>query len=128
MRKHHATFIALNILVQVGLFGATCQARAQAEKPTYPAMAPVSEYLMADENSEIALARTAAPPSISDQAEVMVLGPKGFTTAVKGTNGFLCIVERSFGAATDEPEFGTPKFALPFVSIRRPQGASRPFS
>ena len=113
MRKHPVTFIALVILVQVGLFGATCRAHAQAEKATYPAMAPVGEYLMADENSEIALARSAAPASISDQADVMVLGRQGFTTAVKGTNGFLCIVERSFGAATDEPEFWNPKVRAP---------------
>ena len=43
----------------------------------------------------------------------MVLGRKGFTTAVKGTNGFLCIVERSWGAATDEPEFWNPKVRSP---------------
>jgi sec-independent protein translocase protein TatC len=47
---------------------------AQAEKAPYPAMAPLDEYLIADENSEIALARSAAPASISDGAEVMVLG------------------------------------------------------
>ena len=46
-------------------------------------------------------------------AEVMVLGPKGFTTAVKGTNGFLCLVERSWGAATDEPDFWNPKVRSP---------------
>ena len=68
---------------------------------------------MPDENSEIALARSAAPSSISDGAEVMVLGRKGYTTAVKGTNGFLCIVERSWGAATDEPEFWNPKVRAP---------------
>jgi hypothetical protein len=28
---------------------------------------------------------------------------------VKGTNGFLCVVERSWGAATDDPEFWNPK-------------------
>ena len=48
-------------------------------------MAPLDQYLMPDENAEIALARSAAPASISDAAEVMVLGPKGYTTAVKGT-------------------------------------------
>ena len=64
---------------------------------------------MADEKSEIALARSAAPASISDGAEVMVLGRTGYRTAVKGTNGFLCIVERSWGAATDHPEFWNPK-------------------
>lgn len=113
MRKHHLAFVALVTLAQVGPFGATFRARAQAEKAAYPAMAPMGEYLMTDENSEIALARSAAPASISDQAEVMVLGRNGFTTAVKGTNGFLCIVERSFGAATDEPEFWNPKVRAP---------------
>jgi hypothetical protein len=35
-------------------------------------MAPVDAYLIADRDSEIALARSAAPASISDGAEVMV--------------------------------------------------------
>jgi hypothetical protein len=58
--------------VQLCLPGATRQARAQAEKTAYPAMAPVDAYLIADRDSEIALARSAAPASISDGAEVMV--------------------------------------------------------
>ena len=120
MRKNDFKLIALVFLVQLCLPGATRQAPAQAEKAPYPAMAPVDEYLTADENSEIALARSAAPASISDGAEVMVLGRKGFTTAVKGTNGFLCVVERSWGAATDAPEFWNPKSAPPFALIRRP--------
>ena len=90
MQKKTLSFLALAFLVQVVLPGAICQARAQAEKASYPAMAPLDQYLMPDGNSEIALARSAAPASISDGAEVMVLGPKGYTTAVKGTNGFLC--------------------------------------
>jgi hypothetical protein len=109
MHKKMLGFLALALLVQVVIPGATSQARVQAEKAPYPAMAPLDQYLMPGENSEIALARSAAPPSISDAAEVMVLGPKGYTTAVKGTNGFLCIVERSWGAATDEPEYWNPK-------------------
>ena len=43
----------------------------------------------------------------------MVLGRKGFTVAVKGTNGFLCMVERSWGAATDDPDFWNPKVRSP---------------
>ena len=39
----------------------------------------------------------------------MVLGRTGYRTAVKGRNGFLCIVERSWGATTDHPEFWNPK-------------------
>jgi len=104
--------IALAFLVQVFISGATLSARAQAGS-SYASMAPLDQYLMADENSEIALARSAAPASISDNAEVMVLGPTGFKTAVKGTNGFLCLVERSWGAATDFPEFWNPKIRAP---------------
>ncbi len=106
-------FGALASVVQVLLIGATCQAQAPAEKIPYPAMASLDQYLISDENSEIALARSAAPKSISDAAEVMVLGPKGYTMAVKGTNGFLCVVERSWGAATDEPGFWNPKIRGP---------------
>jgi hypothetical protein len=109
MGKKHVKVIARAILVLVGLQGAAWQARAQTEKTAYAAMAPVNEYLMADENSEIALARSAAPASISDGAEVMVLGRNGYTTAVKGTNGFLCIVERSWGSGTDDAEFWNSK-------------------
>jgi len=113
MQKKTLSFLALAFLVQVVLPGATRQARAQAEKASYPAMAPLDQYLMPDRNSEIALARSAAPASVSDGAEVMVLGPKGYTIAVKGTNGFLCIVERSWGAATDDPDFWNPKVRAP---------------
>jgi hypothetical protein len=113
MLTNQFKLIGLAFLVQLGLPGATGQAPAQAEKAAYPAMAPVDQYLIADQKSEIALARSAAPASISDGAEVMVLGRKGFTTAVKGTNGFLCIVERSWGAATGEAEFWNPKIRSP---------------
>ncbi len=113
MQKKTLTFLASAFLVQVLLPSAICQARPQAEKTSYPAMAPLAQYLMPDENSEIALARSAAPPSVSNAAEVMVLGPKGYTTAVKGTNGFLCLVERSWGAATDHPVFWNPKTRAP---------------
>jgi hypothetical protein len=113
MEKKTLRLFALAFLAAVVLSGATCLARAQADKASYPAMAPLDQYLMPDGNSEIALARTAARASVSDGAEVMVLGPKGYTTAVKGTNGFLCIVERSWGAATDELEFWNPKVRAP---------------
>jgi hypothetical protein len=112
MQKRTFSFLALAFLVLV-LPGATCDARAQADKASYPLMASLDQYLISDKNSEIALARSAAPPSISDAAEVMVLEPTGYTSAVKGTNGFLCIVERSWGAATDEPEFWNPKVRAP---------------
>jgi len=43
----------------------------------------------------------------------MVLGREGYSTAVKGRNGFICIVERSWGAATDAPDFWNPKVRAP---------------
>ena len=82
------SLIALAFLVLVVIPGATSQARAQAQKAPYPAMAPLGQYLMPDEKSEIALARSAAPASISDGAEVMVLGRTGYRTAVKGSEWF----------------------------------------
>src|SRR3954468_2375246 len=99
MGRNHLKLIALIFLAQLCLPGAARQAEKAA---AYPAMAQVDSYLIANRDSEIALARSAAPASISDGAEVMVLGRSGFTTAVKGTNGFLCLVERSWGAASDD--------------------------
>ena len=113
MRKNHARIIALAIGLHIVLPGAGGHAVAQATKAAYPAMASLDQYLIPEENSEIALARSAAPNSISDHAEVMVLGREGYKTAVKGTNGFLCIVERSWGQGTDEAEFWNPKMRAP---------------
>ncbi|HVR27258.1 MAG TPA: hypothetical protein VMU26_28505 [Candidatus Polarisedimenticolia bacterium] len=80
---------------------------AQDAKQPYPNMAPIEQYLM-DRDAEIALARSAAPDSISRDAEVLVLGRHGFETAAKGKNGFVCIVERSWTSAAD-PDFWNPK-------------------
>lgn len=114
MRRIVLQTIALALLVPLVIVGATCLVRAQQrEKSPYPAMAPLGEYLIPDQKAEIALARTAAPPSISDGAEVMVLGAQGYTSAVKGTNGFLCLVERAWGAGTDDPDFWNPKVRSP---------------
>jgi hypothetical protein len=59
-------------------------------------------------NAEIALARSAAPESISKDAEIMVLGPKGYEIAAKGKNGFVCLVHRSWTSETEDPEFWNP--------------------
>ena len=88
------------------------RAMPQDAATPYPNMAPVDQYLMADRRAEIALARTAAPASISRDAEVLVLGRHGFETAVKGKNGFVCIVGRSWTSTTDA-EFWNPKVRVP---------------
>jgi hypothetical protein len=92
---------------------AILQVHAQTTNPTYPKMAPLDEYLMPDRNAEIALARTAAPPSISGDAQVMVLGRSGYEVAVQGTNGFVCLVERGWAAAIGDPVFWNPKNRSP---------------
>src|SRR5215831_8928523 len=94
------------------VFGWANVAMAQDAATTYTKMAPVEQYLMADRDAEIALARTAAPDSISRDAEVLVLGRHGFETAVKGKNGFVCIVGRSWTAAADE-DYGDPRVRVP---------------
>lgn len=103
----------LAILVQIAVPDAIWGVKAQTEKTTYPAMAPVDQYLSADEGAEIALARSAAPKSVSDGAEVLVLGRDGYKTVVKGGNGFVCLVERSWTAPSDDPDFWNPKIRSP---------------
>jgi hypothetical protein len=76
-------------------------------------MAPLSQYMMADSRAEIALARSAAPPAISSKATVLVLLRSGYQTAVRGTNGFTCLVERSWMSPFDSPEFWNPRIRGP---------------
>jgi hypothetical protein len=112
------TFVLISLLA--GLDAAV----AQNGRATYPNMAPLEQYLMADRNAEIELARRAAPASISgevmnkieplprdleiqlalsalpphlrDNATVYVLNPdKGFEVARNGTNGLHAFVART---------------------------------
>jgi hypothetical protein len=76
-------------------------------------MAPVEQYRIAGRSDEIALARSAAPASISGDAEVLVLGDRGYETAIKGKNGFVCLVERSWFASFDDPQFWNPRLRGP---------------
>ena len=88
---------------------------ASAAAPTnaYPAMAPLPQYQSAGTADEIALARSAAPASISGNAEIMTLGTHGYDVAVKGKNGFVCLVERSWAKDFDDAEFWRPKMRAP---------------
>jgi hypothetical protein len=89
-------------------------ARAEDKKPIVPSrMAPLAQYRMATTQDEIALARSAAPPSISADAEVLVLGKRGYEVAVKGKNGFVCLVERSWMASFEDPQFWNPRLRGP---------------
>jgi hypothetical protein len=94
------------------VLSAVWMAQAQDTKTPYPGMAPLDQYLMA-RNAEIELARSAAPASIAQDAEVMVLGRHAYETAVKGKNGFVCMVQRSWTAGNDDPDFWNPKIRSP---------------
>jgi hypothetical protein len=79
----------------------------------YPTMAPVDQYLIADRDAEIAMAKSAAPTAISNEAEVLVMGKDGYHTAIEGKNGFTCLVERSWMSPTGSPKFWNPKLRGP---------------
>src|SRR3974390_3122937 len=111
MRKKKVDAIAIKSFALLVVLVTAYQAIAQDAKTPYPNMAPIEQYLM-DRTAEVALARSAAPESISRDAEVLVLGRHGFETAIKGKNGFVCIVERSWTSAPD-PDFWNPKVRTP---------------
>lgn len=112
MRRKTHTMFGLSSCALLVMFAAAWNARAQDTKTAYPSMAPIAQYLMA-QPAEIALARSGGPESISKDADVMVLGPHGYETTVKGKNGFVCMVERSWTAGIDDPDFWNPKIRAP---------------
>ncbi len=107
---HHAmrSFLALVIVGSVG-----AAASAEPPKAPFPKMAPLEQYLIADRDAEVALARSAAPPSISGEATIMVLTRRGYEAAAEGKNGFVCLVDRSWQNTVDDPEFWNPKIRSP---------------
>ena len=112
MLKKKIDTIAIKTFALLVVLGTVYQAMAQDAATPYPKMAPIDQYLMTDQSAEIALARSAAPESISRDAEVQVLGRHGFETAVKGKNGFVCIVIWGWTSAPDS-EFWNPKVRVP---------------
>jgi hypothetical protein len=103
-RERMISITALVLVISIGFL--VPKAAAQSDK--YSKMAPVDQYLM-ERNAEILLARSAAPASISSDATILVLGRQGYDKAVRGKNAFVCMVERSWMAQFDSPEFWNPK-------------------
>jgi hypothetical protein len=91
---------------------ATVLCASVAHATDYPAMAPLDQYLM-ERPAEIALAKSAAPPSIADKATVLVLTRHGYEVAIKGDNGFVCAVERAWMSQYDFPGFWNPRMRGP---------------
>ena len=113
MRRKRVRASVSRSVVLLVMFAAAWPAKAQDAKTPYPSMAPLEQYLMEDHNAEIALALSAAPQSISADADVLVLGRHGYETAIKGKNGFVCLVERSWTAPYGDPGFWNPKGRAP---------------
>jgi hypothetical protein len=104
----------------VSLIGLLClplawspPALAQDAALSYPNMAPIAQYQYSDRAAEIAAARSAAPGPIADKATVLTLGKAGYETAIQGSNGFVCFVERSWANDFDKPQFWNPKLRMP---------------
>lgn len=106
--SRHAAALMLAIVSGPGVAAEAADVSANYERP-----APMDAYLEADTAAEIALARSAAPPSVSNDAEIRVLSRTGYVTAASGKNGFVCIVERSWGNGLDDGEFWNPKIRAP---------------
>lgn len=95
----------------LGALAATVLSTASsAQAQTSPDLAP---FLMADRAAEVALARSAAPKSVSDSATILVLTRAGLTESIHGTNGFTCAVLRSFDGGLEDPNFWSPKVRAP---------------
>jgi hypothetical protein len=92
MRKIMAALVLVILSMQV--------ATVLGQPAKYP---PLSEYMM-PQDAEVALAKSAAPQNISDQATIRVLTTSGYQVVHQGDNGFVCMVMRGFtGAPTFAP-------------------------
>ena len=112
--------LALKLMVTAPALFAVSAGSAADQAAPYPRMAPADAYLM-DRAQEIALAKSAAPESISRDATILVLTRTGYQTAVSGSNGFVCMVSRGFSGAPDWPERWNPKIRA--AECQNPQAA-----
>src|ERR1700683_947076 len=113
MNRKMLTKIALRTLALVAVICVMPPVRVQGAETLYATMAPLDQYLMADRNAEIALAKSAAPPALANDASVVVLEKDGYHTAIEGKNGFTCIVERGWMSPLDSTDFWNPKLRGP---------------
>src|SRR6266487_5354034 len=86
-------------LALLSLLASLEAAAVGAQGSKYP---PLAEYLM-PRDTEIELARSAAPAAISDRATIKTLTKAGYEVAREGNNGVVCMVMRGFSAPTYTP-------------------------
>ena len=106
-------FVVLASLTVALTFGFAGPWQMQAQDNSAPStLASIDPYLM-NREVEIAMARSAGPNSISSGAKVLVLGRHGYETAVEGSNGFVCLVGRSWALPKNNRAFWDPKIHGP---------------
>jgi hypothetical protein len=110
--KLDATLHRIILTIAIASMART-NALAQRAGKKYSAVDPLSSYLEIDDEAEIVLARSAAPRSISDSAEILVFGLSGYHRGRSGSNGWTCVVQRSWTDAYDNAEFWNPKIRVP---------------
>ncbi len=100
----HRHFTLASIAALASFVGAPLVAQQR------PELAP---YLIPDRAAEVTLARSSAPGNVSDSATVLVLTRTGYVEAAHGTNGFTCLVMRSFLGGLEDPAYWSPKVRAP---------------
>ncbi len=113
MKAHFPRTIIVCAALQGLALHAAYAAGAQPAVTPYPKMSTLDRYLMTDQGEEVALARSAAPESVAQDAKILVLGRHGYEIAAQGKSEFVCLVLRSWAAATDDPDFWNPKVRAP---------------
>jgi hypothetical protein len=108
-------------MLALSLAGSRGAAQAQNRKEVHQSLAPVEQYLSPDRGAEVSLARSAAPDAISSKATVLVLTRRGYETAERGSNGFVCLVERNWQAPFVDSNFFNPRVRAP--TCYNPQAA-----
>jgi hypothetical protein len=77
---------------------AQCTSAAAQDKPKDPSVHLLTSSMPREQQIELAL--SAAPTEVSSKATVYILGSKGYEKVREGTNGFSCLIERSFKGTT----------------------------
>jgi hypothetical protein len=75
-----------------------CSSAAAQDKPKDPSVHLATASMPREQQIDLAL--SAAPTEVSSKATVYILGLKGYEKVREGTNGFSCLIERSFAGTT----------------------------
>jgi hypothetical protein len=84
-------------VLSIGVLSSSAAAQGAPQEPTREVHLVTAST---PRERQIELALSAAPTEVSSKATVYILGPKGYEKVHEGTNGFSCLIERSFRGTT----------------------------